>query len=45
LPPLPVVSECVIEFEDAAGARMRVQLKGQNPPDLLALSRSFWNVD
>ena len=45
LPPLPVVSECLIELEDAAGARMRVQLKGQNPPDLLALSRSFWSVD
>jgi hypothetical protein len=47
LPPAPVatVSECVIELEDAAGSRLRVQLKGQNAPDLLALSRSFWNAD
>lgn len=42
--PLPVLGECVIEWEDAAGSRMRVHLKGQNPPDLLALSRSFWNA-
>ena len=43
--PLSMISECVIEFEDATGSRMRVQLKGQNAPDLLALSRSFWNAD
>ena len=41
--PLSVMSECVIEWEDVAGARMRVQLKGQNAPDVLALSRSFWD--
>jgi hypothetical protein len=47
LPPvsLPTLSECVIELEDAVGSRMRVQLKGQDLPDLLALSRSFWNAD
>ena len=46
LPSSPLVSnECVIEWEDAAGARMRVQVKGQNLPDVLALSRSFWNAD
>ena len=46
LPPVtPAMSECVIEWEDVAGARMRVQLKGQSPPDLLALSHSFWNAD
>ena len=35
LPPaaLSMMSECVIELEDAMGSRMRVQLKGQNPPD------------
>ena len=43
--PLPMMSECVIEWEDVAGARMRVQLKGQSLPDLLALSHSFWNAD
>ena len=40
-----VSSECVIEWEDATGARMRVHVKGQNLPDVLALSRSFWNAD
>jgi len=39
------MSECVIEWEDVAGARMRVQLKGQNTPDVLALSRSFWDAE
>ncbi len=42
---LSVSSECVIEWEDATGARMRVYVKGQNVPDLLALSRSFWDAD
>lgn len=47
LPPtaLPLLGECVIELEDASGSRMRVQLTGQHVPDLLALSRSFWNAD
>ncbi len=44
-PPLSLPSECVIEWEDVTGSRMRVQLKGQHTPDLLALSRSFWNAD
>ena len=35
----------VIELEDVAGSRMRVHLKGYGVPDLLALSRSFWNGD
>jgi hypothetical protein len=35
-------AECVLELEDAAGAKMRVHLKGLEAPDLLALSRSFW---
>jgi hypothetical protein len=42
---MSVSSECVIEWEDAAGARMCVHVKGQNLPDVLALSRSFWNAD
>jgi hypothetical protein len=47
LPPvsLSMLSECVIEWEDVAGARMRVQLKGQNTPDVLALSRTFWDAE
>ncbi len=42
---LSIASECVIELEDATGSRMRVHLKGQNLPDVLALSRSLWNAD
>ena len=34
--------ECVIEWENAAGAKMRVHLKGAQSPDLVALSGSFW---
>jgi hypothetical protein len=43
--PLSMMSECVIEWEDVAGSRMRVQLKGENAPDVLALSRSFWDAE
>jgi hypothetical protein len=42
---LAIASECVIELEDTTGSRMRVHLKGPNLPDVLALSRSFWNAD
>lgn len=42
---LPAVSwsggECLLEFELASGAKMRVHLKGQPTPDLVALSRAF----
>jgi hypothetical protein len=34
---------CTIEWENAAGAKMRVHLKGTELPNLAALSRSFWN--
>jgi hypothetical protein len=37
--------ECIVEFEDAAGATMRVRLKGGDSPDLLALSRGFWSIE
>jgi hypothetical protein len=35
--------ECTVEWENVAGAKMRVHLKGTPMPDLAALSRSFWN--
>jgi hypothetical protein len=35
--------QCTVEWEDAAGAKMRVELKCTAMPDLAALSRSFWN--
>jgi hypothetical protein len=44
-PPLSIMNECVIELEDATGSHMRVHVKGQDIPDVLALSRSFWNAD
>ena len=34
--------ECLLEWEDAGGGKMRVHLKGVEVPDLVALSRSFW---
>ena len=36
------VGECLVEWEDPTGAKMRIQLKGVQVPDLVALSRSFW---
>ena len=43
-PPIPVEAcDCTVELEDAAGAKMRIHLKASVPPDLAALSRSFWN--
>jgi hypothetical protein len=38
-------SECIIELDDGRGARMRMHLKGSAVPDVLSLSRSFWNND
>ena len=43
LAPVADGCECIVELEDAAGAKMRVHLKGAAMPDLAALSRSFWN--
>lgn len=33
---------CLVEWEDASGAKMRVQIQGVAAADLVALSRSFW---
>jgi len=35
--------QCTVEWEDGAGAKMRVELRGTAMPDLAALSHSFWN--
>ncbi len=35
--------QCTVECEDGNGAKMRVHLTSEAPPDLAALSRSFWN--
>ena len=37
-------SECVIEFEKASGAKLRVHFKGPCLPDLAALGRGFWEA-
>ena len=42
-PPLAPSTECVVEFEDGSGARMRIHLRGGDVPDLVALGRSFWS--
>lgn len=36
------LTECVLELENAGGAKMRIHLKGVPVPDLAALSRSLW---
>lgn len=41
--PLTPSTECVVEFEDGSGARMRVHVRGGHVPDLVALGRSFWS--
>ena len=43
--PLASSTECVVEFEDSLGARMRVHLRGCEIPDLAALCRSFRGRD
>jgi hypothetical protein len=42
VPTRPGTSECLLEWEDGDGAKMRVHLQGVAAPDLVALSRSFW---
>jgi hypothetical protein len=49
-PSLPLASptsacECLLEFENGLGAKLRVHLKGHDAPDLASLCRSFWNRD
>lgn len=43
-PSLATAGGCVIEFEKASGAKMRIELRGSPLPDLAALSRSFWET-
>jgi hypothetical protein len=39
------VPECLLEFERAGGAKLRVQLKRVAVADLVALGRSFWSAE
>ena len=34
-------AECVMEVEDPSGVRIRIEVKGVPPPDLVALTRSL----
>jgi hypothetical protein len=38
------MGECLVELEGADGSKMRVELKGVDVPDVIALSRSFWDA-
>ena len=38
------VPECSIELESRNGAKMRIQIKGTEMPDLSVLSREFWKI-
>jgi hypothetical protein len=42
--PIRVGKECRLEFDNGAGATLRVQLVGYDAADIEALSRSFWNA-
>jgi len=39
------IAECILEIEDVEGAKMRIQLKDIEAPDLAALSRSLWGIE
>ncbi len=39
----PSSPECVVELEDARGAKMKIHLKGAGIPDLAAVTRLFWS--
>ena len=40
----PARPECVLEFEDGQGARLRVELQGSALAELETVARSLWNL-
>src|SRR5437867_13409984 len=42
IPQGAMLCACIVEMEDARGARMRIELKG-TAADVTALSRTFWS--
>lgn len=46
LPASPFASplECVIQFENSRGARLRIEWRGSTAPDVAALGRDFWGT-
>jgi hypothetical protein len=43
-PSFTTAGRCLIEFEKASGAKMRIELPGSQVLDLAALGRSFWEA-
>ncbi len=39
----PSSPECIVELEDAHGARMKIHLKGSEVTDLAAVTELFWS--
>jgi hypothetical protein len=44
-PPPATLEECVIEFESADGAKMRIQWKASTPPDWTSLLRAWREIE
>lgn len=42
--PIPPMSECVFELEDAEGTRLRIAVKGASPTELEPLARALWSL-
>ena len=43
LEPPTAVSECIVEMQDIAGAKMRMHFRGKTDYDLLELAKAFWS--
>ena len=43
LEPPAAVSECIVEMQDIAGAKMRMHFRGKTDFDLLELAKTFWS--
>jgi hypothetical protein len=43
LEPPTAVSECIVEMQDIAGAKMRMHFRGKTDFDLLQLAKAFWS--
>ena len=43
LDPPAAVSECIVEMQDIAGAKMRMHFTGKTDFDLLELAKAFWS--
>jgi hypothetical protein len=39
-----LVPDCLLEFENPSGAKLKMQLKGASHLDLVALGQAFWRI-